>query len=406
MLIGRWVSASSVARFATPPGRGVLLAIALLAGCKDVTDAPQLSCAAPGEVKVGENTIPVAPGGYATVGNQIISVESCAPHRFLGVSRPPLAYRAANVRMNAATAAADFARMRTWKTNVVRIEISQNFWVPTAKWYDPAYPGRVDEVVAAARGAGLDVILALQTSDRGDPNYSGDIYTSNPQQEMPDVNHSVPFWRDVASRYKNDGRIVYELYSEPFWSLPDRKLNWEVWLNGGTVPARRIYEEDRSSYQAVGMQQLYDVVRSVGANNLVIIGGMHWGYYLDGVPEHRVRGYNIAYAAHPWDYPDKQPKTWDRDWAFLAKTDPVILSEIGAYDCTSDYLQKVLDKADQLNLSWLAWDWSIAEPGATGPQEGQPKSSDPTCQSVGLLADWDGTPSWSGRIVKDRLSRY
>ncbi|MDP9349750.1 MAG: glycoside hydrolase family 5 protein, partial [Gemmatimonadota bacterium] len=327
-----------------------------------------------------------------------------APHRFVGISRPQLAYTPDDYRMSTGdSVAADFARIRGWKANVARIEVSQNFWVPTAKWYDPAYPNRVDQAVKAARAAGLDVILTLQTSDRGDPNYPGDIFLTNPQQEMPDVNHSIPFWREVASRYKGDGRILFELFSEPYYSFHGKKSDWNLWLNGGMVPAGRVYDEDRKAFQAVGMQQLYDVVRSTGANNLVIIGGTHWGYYLDGVPTHRVKGYNIAYAAHPWDWPDKQPETWDKDWAFLAATEPVMLTEIGNYDCATGYLSKALDKADQLGLSWVAWAWVLPEPGEL---KSSSDGTDPTCKSWKLITDWSGTPTAAGRIVKERLARY
>lgn len=343
----------------------------------------------------------MAPNGYATVGNQIIRVESCEPHRFVGISRPPLAYAASDPRMKGQTVAEDFARIRSWNANTVRIEISQNFWVPTAKWYDPAYPARVDEAVKAARAAGLDVILALQTSDRGDPTYPGDIFRSNPQQQMPDVNHTIPFWKDVASRYKNDGRILFELFSEPYME-PHVKSDWNLWLNGGTVPAGEIYGENRRAYQAVGMKRLYETVRSTGANNLVILGGTHWGYFLDGVPQHRVQGHNIAYATHLWDWSDKQPATWEKDWASLAKTDPVMITEFGNYDCTTGYVQNVLDKADELNLSWIVWAWAVTDSRDAAAEPGM----DPTCKSISLLVDWSGTPTWVGRTIKDRLARY
>lgn len=377
--------------------------LTLLAACGDVTDSPPaaLNCDTPGVVKSGDTEIPVAPGGYAAVGNKIINSATCQPHRFVGVSRPPLGYRPSDERMGGALAAADFATIRGWKANVVRIEVSQNFWVPTARWYDPAYPGRVDEAVKAARAAGLSVILALQTSDRGDPNYPGDIYNSNPQQEMADVNHSVPFWRDLASRYKDDGNVLFDLFSEPFWAFQGYNSNWDIWLNGGRVPAARVYDEPRPSYQAAGMQQLYDVVRSTGAQNMVIIAGTHWGYYLDSIPKYRVKGHNIAYSAHPWDWVDKQPDRWEKDWAFLAETDPVMLTETGNYDCTTGYLAKVLDKADELDISWVAWSWSVA----TGAPD-QAVGNEPTCKAFDLLTDWSGTPSYAGRVVKDRLARY
>jgi hypothetical protein len=151
------------------------------------------------------------------------------------------------------------------------------------------------------------------------------------------------------------------------------------------------------------MQALYDAVRGTGANNLVLISGTNWGYYLDGVPAHRVKGYNLAYAAHPWDWPDKQPGTWDKDWAFLAATDPVVITEFGNYDCREGYIRSVMDKADELHLSWVAWAWMAPAPGVSTAQTAK---GDPICDFPMLITDWGGTPSKVGKLVKDRLASY
>lgn len=380
-------------------------AVLPLAGCDEpVGPSGAFQCTEPGVVLVDGREVPSAPGGYVVAGNKIVDVESCQPHRFVGVARPSLAYDPQDERLLSEFIDEDFRLIQSWGANTVRIEISQNFWVPTARWHDPSYPQKVDRVVRAARAVGLEVIIALQTSDRGDPQYPGDIFNTNPQQEMPDVAHSVPFWRDVATRYKDDGGILFELFSEPFYAFHGSKSNWDLWLNGGTVPAGTVYGEHRKSFQAVGMQELYNVVRETGAKNIVIIGGTHWGYYLNGVPAHRVKGYNIAYAAHPWDFSDKQPGTWYEDWAFLAETDPVMLTEIGNYDCRSGYLERVLNTADELNLSWIAWSWTVPT-GSEVPGKVAP-GVDPTCQTTQLILDWSGTPTWAGRLVKERLSSY
>ncbi len=323
----------------------------------------------------------------------------------MGVSRPTFSFTPDGNRLgNDTAAAADFARVRSWNANTVRIELAQYFWVKTSRFYDPGYAQRVDRAVALARAAGLHVILALQHSDRGDPNYPGDVWSSNMHQPMPDVNHSVPFWREIAERYRGDGGILFELYSEPY-PLGGKNgfSNWDLWLNGGPAPADNTYKDLRAPFQAAGMQQLHDVVRSAGAHNLVLISGTAWGYSLDGVPQHRVKGYNIAYTTHPWDWSSKQPATWDQDWAFLAATDPVMITEFGGYDCTTGYVTSVLDKADQLGLSWVAWAWEAPSPGGSQRQEGR---DDSICNFPRLITDWAGTPSRTGQVVKDRLAKY
>lgn len=381
----------------------------LLTACENVSlpappPAPEVACTETA-VTANGNTIPVAPGGYAAVGNRVVSAASCQTFRFVGVARPVLSYTPQGDRLGDSTLAAeDFAAIRSWRANTVRIELAQYYWVPTARAYDPGYADRVTRVVRQARAAGLNVILVLQASDRGIADYEP---VGNTQQPMPDRAHSIPFWRDVASRFKGDGGVLFELHSEPFpLGGPGGFSNWTMWLNGGLHPADDVYGP-RPAFQAVGMQELYDVVRGTGAHNMVIIGGTKWGYNLDGVPANRVRGYNIAYATHPWNHPEypdaNQPETWDREWAFLAATDPIIITEFGQFDCRSDYVGKLLDKADAIGAGWIAWVWNAPAPGESMAQGGV---NDPICRRSFLITDYAGTPSRTGATIKERLARY
>lgn len=388
-----------------------LAAALLLAGCADAVgpdddtgiDEPRLSCAA-GTVTVDGDTVPFAPGGFFTAGNQILSAESCEPVRFVGVSHPALAFNADGGRLgNADSAAVDFARIREWGANTVRLELAQHFWVPGARFYDPRYEVRVERAVRAARAAGLRVILVLHLSDRGDPGYPADALTTNMHQPMADANHSIPFWRSVAAKFKDDGGILFELYSEPYPIGGENGFsNWDIWLNGGLHPADDVYEP-RAAFQAAGMQQLYQAVRDAGAHNLVIASGTYWGYDLSGVPDHRVQGYNVVYATHPWEAADRQPGDWEDDWVFLTRTDPVMITEFGGYDCQERYPSAVLDKADELGISWIAWAW--ISPSATSSKE-QNGPGDSICEFPMLLTGWEGTPSRVGALVKARLASY
>ena len=212
--------------------------------------------------------------------------------------------------------------MATWNANVVRIALNQDFWLAASPLYDPGYAPLVDQAVRWAEAAGMDVILDLHWSDAG--ILGSCAPTSGCQQKMPDRN-SVTFWSEVASRYAGDGRVLFELYNEP------HDVTWDVWLYGGATG---------DGWQAAGMQQLYDTVRATGANNLVVIGGLDWAYDLSGVPAHRVDGYNIAYATHPYDGSgsERRSKFWDIYWGSLTATDPVIVTEFGdTTTCADDY---------------------------------------------------------------------
>jgi len=221
-----------------------------------------------------------------------------------------------------------------------------------------------------AKQAGLDVILDLHWSDQGQQA------TVKPgQQKMADVN-SIAFWKSVADFYKNDGRLLFELYNEP------HDISWDVWLSGG----------DAGGFTAVGMQQLYDAVRSTGANNIVIAGGLDWAYDLSGVPTHRIQGKNIMYATHPYSKGNWKPVSgFDAKWGFLTATAPVIVSEFGdnVAECTTDYSAAVITYADRAGASWTGWAWY---PGG--------------CTFPSLIADWTGAPTAMGTVVKAALARY
>lgn len=302
-----------------------------------------------------------APNGYYTQGNRIYDQDG-NEHRFRGVARPSLEWNHNGENLSPS----DYQLMASWNANVVRIALSQGFWLEGSAAYAPEYKQTIDENIDWAMSAGLDVILDLHWSDKGN------LGNWPEQQRMADAN-SVTFWQSVAERYKDNGRVLFELYNEP------HDVSWQVWRNGG---------DSGDGFTAVGMQQLYDTVRGAGADNLVIIGGLHWAYDLSEVPSYRIDGYNIAYAAHLYNYSDKMPAAWESDWGFLTSTDPVMITEFGNIEsCDSGYSQAVIDYAADRGLSWTAWAWY---PGG--------------CEFPSLIADWGGTATAEGQVVKAALA--
>jgi endoglucanase len=316
-------------------------------------------------------TQPVAPGGYYVNGNTVCTADGRS-HLFHGVDRPSLEWSSVGVNLSLA----DFRKMASWNANVVRIGLNQDFWIAESPLADPNYASLVDSAIRWAEIAGMDVILDLHWSDRG--VLGGCDPAGGCQQLMPDAN-SLRFWTEVATRYRNDGRVMFELYNEP------HDVSWDVWRNGG---------DTGQGWQAVGMQQIYDAVRATGAENLVVIGGLDWAYDLSGVPANRIDGHNIVYATHPYRFPgafQREPALWGTFWGFLARTDPVIVTEFGDISgtCATDYAAQVIDYADFRYVSWTSWAWF---PGG--------------CTFTALVTDWAGTPSPLGDVVKPALLRF
>ena len=186
--------------------------------------------------------------------------------------------------------------------------------------------------------------------------------------------HSLTFWQEVAARYKGDGRVFFELYNEPHDVPPD------VWLSGGDV-----------GFTVVGMQQLYDAVRAAGADNLVIVGGLDYAFDLSHVQSYPVAGYNILYATHPYNTPERQPATWYGKFGYLADTNPVIATEFGDGNgsCSPDWDTQIIAYADARKMSWTAWAWFVGG-----------------CNFPSLITDWTGTTNPEGAVVKAALLGY
>jgi endoglucanase len=349
-------------------------------GCSTLFPGSQGSdSSSPTETKVtgcSTSTKHVAPGGYYVNGNTICTAAG-EPHQLHGVDRPSMEWSSSGVNITAA----DFQRMASWKANVVRIALNQDFWLPGGKYSNPHYPALVATAVSYAEEAGMDVILDLHWSDKGV------LGSCNPmdgcQQAMADANNSIPFWSQVATQFKDDGRVFFELYNEP------HDIAWDVWKSGGMV----------AGWMAAGMQQLYDTVRAAGADNLVIVGGVQYAYDLTGVPDNRITGYNIIYATHPYNNnPDSKPAGFDNYWGFLTATDPVVVTEFGdPGGCSGDtygaavntYESAVISYADAHHASWTAWAWYPSG-----------------CSFPSLISDWNGTPTPPGTVVQAALAGY
>lgn len=304
-------------------GAGLLLTIvaAGLLGCGGEQRASRVPSSTGGPCGVE-----TAPNGYCVKGNQILDSNG-KPKIFRGVNRPSLEFDFYGRYF----CKEDYDEMRRWGFDTVRIPLSQAYWLGNTP-----YQETVDKAVTSARAAGLDVILDLHWSTK-------DNTDAPAMQDMPDT-FSEQFWRELAPRYKHDGGVIFELYNEP------RGVSWKQWRKGGRHP---------EGWQMVGMQQLYDTVRSSGAHNLIVIGGLNWAYELTGIGKHPIEGYNIAYTTHLYPYAGKQPQDWEADWLFLVTEVPLVITEFGPDGDVSDlnYVKQVVDTAEKNHLGWTAWAW-------------------------------------------------
>jgi len=268
-----------------------------------------------------------------------------------------------------------------WKVNLIRLPLAQDRWFgkmtnPTNSAAD--YRAIVDKLVEVCAASRVYIDLELHWSDCGLwVNEGGRLG----QHVMPD-RHSLDFWNDVATRYKNHPNVIFGVYNEP------HDVPWNVWRDGGMitdVPAQQNRDQTRTPYEAVGMQTLCEAVRSTGAKNLVTVSGLDWGYDLSGVMQgHAIQGRNIVYETHP--YANKT--NWDKCFGAVSEKYPVYVGEWGFSGNRTnnlEYARNLMDFVRQHNLHWTAWDFHV--------------SAGPT-----LIRNWSYEPTVFGQIVKEQLA--
>ncbi len=231
--------------------------------------------------------------------------------------------------------------IRRWHCNFIRLPLNEDRWLGRAsgqKDHGLAYRRDVARAVRMCARHKVYISLDLRWTDRG---VWGDKAA---QANMPDP-HAILFWRDLAAEYKNVPNVLFGLFSEP------HDVDWLVWRNGGTCMETQ--GEHLLTYHVVGMQALYDAVRSSGAKNIIIVSGIDWASNLFGVLHgFAIKGANIAYDIHLMG---NQAKDWDRRFLLVARQYPLIAGEWGGYGMSRALCERLLKVLDANHLNWAAW---------------------------------------------------
>ncbi len=271
-----------------------------------------------------------------------------------------------------------------WRANVIRLSLKSVHWFgrspePFNRRDDggAGYRAHVDRIIDYANRNGCYILLDLH------------------EYKAPTESHAE-FWKSAASRYANRPGVMFDLLNEP------HDISWREWRDGGTLSdggaATAIAENNEAAevQVSIGMQALVDAVRSTGAKNVVVCGGLDWAYDLSGVLDGYALkdpgGNGIVYSTHV--YP------WKRDWEgnFIKALEkvPVFMGEVGCQlekmefekDLQDPYewAPAILSCIQEHKIHWTAWSFH-------------------TGASPCVLSDWDNfspTPFW-GSFVRAAL---
>lgn len=271
----------------------------------------------------------------------------------------------------------DFVAMRDAGVEIVRLKLGQHLWLRDSCHHDASYAAAVDRAVASITELGLVAMLDLAWTTAGDPCGEPGL------QVMPD-RQSVAFWREVAARYHADPLVAFNIFNEP------GDVSRDLWRDGGTITERGGILGGRE-WTAVGMQELYDTVRSTGARNIVYVSGISYAHDLRPAVSHPLDGYGIVYGAHVYCHDCQHlPPIVSRGVEPIIGVYPVAVTEFGTTLQDGLFNERVIAWAEGHGVGWQAFMWLPRGLGA-----------------YGLLESWDSyRPSPGGKPVLDALRRH
>jgi len=200
--------------------------------------------------------------------------------------------------------------MDNWHANIIRLPVTCD------SWGDESYRKTVDDMVQMAAARGKYVIIDLH------------------KYEYIKQAH-VDFWMEICKIYGNNPTVLFGLLNEA------HTISWEQWRNGGEKP-----QKDGTITRMYGHQELVEAIRDTGAKNILLAGGLDWGYDLRGIvgeagdgkiyalidqgssDDTSKAGYGIIYDTH--SYPWKgRTANWDEMIGTARKLYPLLSGENG-----------------------------------------------------------------------------
>ncbi len=319
-------------------------------------------------------------GGLYVSGNQIFDANGQAV-QIHGVNRSGSEYACVQGWdfFDGPTDDASLQAIADWNANAVRVPLNEDCWlningIPSAyagSNYQQAIAAFVDRIAAH----GMYAIVELHWTAPGSQRADG-------QNPMPDRDHSVTFWSQVANYFKNNDMVIFEPFNEPY---PDGNSDtneaWRCWRDGGTCSGM--------SYQAAGMQELVTAIRNTGATNLILLGGVQYSnglsQFLSHMPTDPLG--NLAAAWHVYNFNLCSNTSCYNDRAGpVAAAVPLVATEIGEDDCGGGFINTLMSWLDGRNQSYLAWTW------------------DTWGNCLDLISNYSGSPAGTyGRTYHDHI---
>ncbi len=287
---------------------------------------------------------------------------------------------------------ASVTAIKSWHITAVRVPLNEACWNAESyvmpQFAGATYQAAIKAFVSLLNSNGIVAELDLHWTDGAYTGNSAGSCTIPAealcQKPMPDAAQAIPFWTSVASTFKGNNAVIFDLFNEPFASRAtgDTTSGWKCWRDGGTC--------NGISYQVAGMQSMVNAVRSTGATNVIALGGEEFSNDLTQwlAFEPTDPAGNLVAAWHSYNFNTcSNQSCWTSQVAPVIAKVPLIAGEIGENDCATGYITPLMTFLDSQGASYLGWTWN-AWNCSTGPS---------------LISDYTGTPTAFGAGYKAHL---
>ncbi len=289
-------------------------------------------------------------------GNQLVNTQG-QPVLLHGVNRSGTEYMCVSGRgiFDGPSDAASVQAIQSWNANAVRVPLNEDCWlningVPS-KYSGKNYRNAIVNYVNTLNQNNLYAIVDLHWSAPGTTMATG-------LEPMPDADHATNFWASVAATFKNNNKVIFDLFSEPYPARDQDTLGgWKCWKNGGTCKG--------IPFQTVGMQSLVTTVRNAGASNVIMLGGLEYAnslsHWLNYKPSDPLNNLSASWHIYPHGNLCNTTTCYNQEVAPVASQVPLIAGEVGASNdgsvCKMKATNIVLNWLDSHQASYLEWAW-------------------------------------------------
>ncbi|MDD4688859.1 MAG: bacterial Ig-like domain-containing protein [Eubacteriales bacterium] len=204
--------------------------------------------------------------------------------------------------------------INNWNCNLLRIPVSRAGWFGDYDYVTDGgtnYREYIDGLIDIASQAGIYVVLDFHHYKA----FNNDQF--------------ITFWQQAATRYANNPTVLFGILNEP------HSVGWQVWRNGSVTT-----NEDGTTTTIYGHQYVVEMIRDLGAKNIIVAGGLDWGYSLTGITNGYAlvdqgtnnnatkAGHGIMYDTHiyPWK---GRTSSWNNSSGAVRMIAPVLVGECG-----------------------------------------------------------------------------